>query len=531
MSYNDDLASAPVETVLASRDVIVALMDDKHPGKGWAAGGQLEALVVEPLATGLATVTAEAEGIRFANSLADAADAGDTETVDRLLANYGAKRAEATASTGNVVIVVTAPAITSIGADTALTSGVQTFHPIMDYRVYPAGVRLADPLNGIAVFAPRSDGNYEVVIAIRSDATGSQTRVASNAEFSISGVIPGLVGINAVSDFAGGTDADTTEDAVALARAGITPSTFSGADSIKKMVSEQFPGFACGVVGAGHPCMTRDRDNLFGLSCGGKIDVYVRSALAPMQKTIQVTASLFPTNRSSYTWSFKFTEPGAYKVIAIRPTDVVATGGYRAATDVVVPVPPTSGFIPKMVGNDALFTAHQRRDITFVAADLNYAVMLADKGPQDLITKVFNVDILYMPSISDVDAYVRGSTQRDPGADILVRGAVPVVVDINIVVRGTIDAEARTAVSDAISALGLGVDTIPANLVYDALRDHVKGNIGTVSFRAEIIGLDRQSKFMNAKSELVIAADAANGISADSIAFLTSPSRVNIEVM
>lgn len=531
MTYRDDLASAPVDSVLAARDVLVDLMNTKHPGKGWAAGGQLESIVIEPLATGLAKINADAEGIRAANSLADAATAGDTETVDRLLANYGVERAAATQSSGNVVVVVTAPAITSIGLDTVLTSGVQTFHPIMDYRIYPAGVREADPLNGIGVFAPRADGNYEFVIAVISDNAGAATRIAGNATFTISGVIPGFVSAAAVNDFAGGTDADTTADAVAMAREGIVPSTFSGADSIKKMVSTQFPGVSAAVVGAGHACMTRDRDNLFGLSCGGKIDVYIRGVPAPMQKTIQVQATLFPTNRSSYTWNFRFNEPGAYKVVAIRPADVVATGGYRPASDVVTPVPPTTGFIPKMIGDDALFTAHQQRDITFVAADLNYGVLLQGKAAADLVTKTFNVDILYMPMVADVDTYVRGAAQRDPGADILVRGALPVVVDVNIVVRGSADAEAAGAVADAITALGLGVDTIPANLVYDALRSHVKGNIGTVTFRAEIIGLDRQSKFMNARSELVIAADAANGISADSIAFLTSPSRINIEVL
>jgi hypothetical protein len=531
MSYNEDLASAPVSTVLAARDTVVALMDSKYPGKGWAPGGQLEALVVEPLATGLGTVVNEAEGIRAANSLADAATAEDTETVDRLLANYGVSRADATQSSGNVVVVTTAPAITSIGIDTVLTSGNQPFRPIMAYRVYPAGVRTPDPLNGIGVFTPRADGNYEFIIAVRSDNTGSAVRIASNAAFTISGVIPGLVSINAVTDFAGGVDAQTTADAVAIAKQGIIPSTFSGSDSIEKMIAQTFPGFAAAVVGAGHACMTRDRDNLFGLSCGGKIDVYVRSAFAPMTKTVQVTASLFPVNRLSKIWSFKIVEPGAYKVTAIRPADVIGTGGYRHATDTVTPIPPTTGFVPKMVGVDALFTAHQQRDITFVAPDLNYAALLGGVDDNELVTKVFDVDVLYMPSIADVDAYVRGSPQRDPGADLLVHGALPVIVDVSIVVRGTVDSAARAAVSDAISGLGLGVDTIPASLIYDALRSHVKGNVGTVNFRAEIIGRDLQSRFINARAELSVPADAANGISAESITFLTSPSRISIEAM
>lgn len=531
MSYKTDLAAAPVETVLAARDTVVALMDTRHPGKGWAAGGQLEGLVIEPLATGLGRLVDEAEGIRAANSLVDAAAADDIATVDRLLENYGAKRAEATPSSGNVVVVTTIPAVTSIDVGAVLTSGSQQYVPAMSYRIYPEGTRSADPLHGIEVFTPRADGNYEFVIAVRSVNAGAATKVARNAVFTISGVIPGLVSINAASDFAGGTDADTTEDAVALAREGITPSTFSGADSIKKMVSTQFPGFTAAVVGAGHACMRRDRDNLFGISTGGKTDIYVRSAAAPMVKTVRIEAVMYPNDRSAYLWKFTYIEPGAYKVLGIRPADVVASGGYTPLTDTTTPIPPTTGFVPKMVGADALFSAHQRRDVTFVAADLNYGVIFAGVGASELVRKLFDVDILYMPSITDVDAYVRGAEQRDPGADLLVRGAVPVIVDISVVVRGVVTAEATAAIADAVTALGLGVDTIPASLVYEALRDHVTGNVGTVSFRAEVIGLDLKSRFINARAELTIKADPLNGISADSIAFLTSPSRVTIEAM
>jgi len=533
VDVSEDFEDVDETLVQESRDAISDVMKTKYPDteSGWGPGGQLEGVVVEPASLIFAAIEERMQAQDASFSLATIAanpTAADDELVDLRMSDYFTTRQEATVAFGDFLVVVGAQTIIPITEGFLITVGNIQYQTTRSYRVYPSDSgRSQDVANGILVMELRDDGNFEFLLPVESIQTGSATLLARGASGAPQTRFPNQVSVTAAEDFQGGLDEDSNADLVARAQQGITPEVFSGSRHIRETIEKQFPGSLVSLVRSGDAFMSRDRSNLFGISVGGKTDLYVRTNGYPLTATITVTAQLSPENRAERRWVFTYNMAGAYEVTAIRDAGEVAFSGTRPEKETVTAVPPVTGFVPKMSNADAVFTAHQLRTVEFINEDID----IGSPGPNDVVTHDFDVDVFFMPSVDDVDVFSRDLDRLDPGLDALVRAAVPVAVDVSVTVRGTVDiAAAQEAIVSAILDLEADADRIPANLVYNALADLVDGTVGTVTFRADILGQNLTHKLVTATGELVIEDDLARGISVDTFAFVTQPSRINITV-
>ena len=531
--FSEEIASIETSRIREGRDTITSVMSEAFPNSKWQAGDQLEGIVAEPIALGFAfseyRLDLQEQSLSLA-AVAEDPDLADDDLVDRLLSNYFIERQEATVAFGSILVVVNRATIIPVSNGAAFSANSQTYVTTRSWRVFPPGTREEDPDNGVLVLEARSDGNYQFTLPVQSENTGPETLLARGAVLTATTPFPGQVSVTAASDFGGGLAADTNADLVARAQEGITPKVLSGYQQIEQTIENAFPGSLARVVGAGNALLSRDRDNLFAVSTGGKADLYVRTEPYPRLETLSITAQLSPEDRSARRWRFSYSLPGAYYVQAIRIPDSALGGGIVPEKETVSVKPPTTGFVPKLRAADVAFTAHQQRTVTFIDNETDFDALLAGAGATDVISKEWDVDVLAMPFIEDIDIFVRDRERRDPALDLLAKAACPVLVSARIIVRGTVDEDAaKAALVQAIADLPADTDTIPANLAYDAIREHVTGTVGTVYYSALVVGQDLSQQLITGRLELTIPEDVAKGLGVDSCAFMVRAEDISIE--
>jgi len=531
--FTEDINNVDPARTVEARESVTSVMSEKYPNSKWEAGDQLEGVVVEPVAFGYAFNEERLDKQEASFSLA-AIEAdptlADDDMVDSIMSNYFIERQQATVSFGSLLVIVSRAIIIPVADGALYDVGDQEYVTQQAWRVFPPDTRDEDLDNGILVLELRTDGNYQFLLPVQSVSTGPDTLVSRGTVFTPDVPFPGQISVTASSDFGGGLAADTNEDLLARAQEGITPKVMSGYQQIEQSIENNYPGSLVRVVGANDPLMNRDRDNLFAASTGGKADIYVRSENYPRTETLEIQAVLAPSDRSSGTWRFNYTLPGAYRVSAIRTTEDDFGGGAQAATEAVNLVPPSSGFQPKLDVFNAAFSAHQSRTVTFINQDDTTQALIDAAGPTDVLTRTFDVDVLAMPFIEDIDNYARDRDRRDPALDPLVKAACPCLVGIRAIVRGTVDAEpAKAAIVAAIAKLSADADTIPANLVYDAIEPYVVGNTSTVYYSGRFIGQDLSENLVSQQLELTIPENTARGISPDTCHFMVRSEDITIE--
>ena len=531
--FTEDINNTDPTLTQAGRETITSVMSEKYPNSKWEAGDQLEGIVVDPVSFGYAYSEGRMDKQEASFSLA-AVEAdptlADDALVDWLLSNYFITRQEATVAFGSLLIIVDRATIIPFANGAEFTVGTQVYLTQQSWRIYPPGTRTEDIDNGILVMTLRTDGNYQFLLPVQSEATGPDALVSRGAVFTPATTISSQVSVTAASDFGGGLSADTNEDLVARAQEGITPNVMSGFQQIEQSISKAFPGSLTRVVGAGDAFMNRDRDNLFSTSTGGKSDIYVRTESYPRTETLRVTAQLSPEDRATGLWRFSYVLAGAYYATAVRSTTSDFGGGVTPVSESVSVLPPASGFQPKLDVFNAAFSAHSQRTVSFNDLSDTTTALISAAGPTDVISAEWDVDVLSMPFIEDIDVFTRDRDRRDPAMDALVKAACPCLVSLRILVRGVVDDEpAKDAIVAAVTALAADADTIPANLVYDAIKPYVTGNTSTVYYTGFFVGQDLSKSSINQRTELTIPTSIPRGISPDTCHFMIRSEDISIE--
>lgn len=540
--FDVEISEVPTADIRAGREIISAVMSETYPEGKWGIGDQLEGVVVEPSAFAYAYIQARMSKQDSANSLAAIqADPtlADDEFVDKLLSNYYTSRQNATVSFGNLLVSVSSAAVLSIGSGARFVAGSYTYQTTQAFRVYRSDQRTEDQANGILVFTERTDGNYEFLLPVQSVDTGSTTVLARGTVVTPSSQIPNLVSAQAAEDFLGGLDASTNADLVSLAADGITPRIFAGYRHIESTFQTQFSGTLVRTIGSDNAVMHRSRDNILGITSGGMADVYVRTTGYVVEETLRVTASLTPENRGARKWRLSYSLPGAYRVERVREAQSVnLLSGIQPQSDQsrwresIYAQPPTTGLIPRLRDEDAFFSAHQLRVLEFVDDTIDYDELFNGVASDTIIARQYDIDVSTMPSLEALDVFARDEDNADPGMDLLVRAAIPVLVSCNVIVRGVIDeTPAKDAIVTAILSLDAGSEVIPASLVYNAIQPYVTGSVSTVYYSASILGKDLTRLLLSKRLELEIPYRPDIGITSETAMFMTRVANITFEVI
>lgn len=368
----------------------------------------------------------------------------------------------------------------------------------------------------------QSTGLYYYLLPVSAVAPGADYQVAANSTFTpvISGTVSGLVSISAFGAFTSGKDVETDKQLISRIATGMTNKGMTSEASILAKLSSVYPDIRdIAIIGANDAELLRSKQNAFGLNTFGMADVYIRSCNGVNNTTIQVAG----TKQSAGVWTFSLDYThiaGFYDILYVRPE----VGSYTGTIDVTQK---TFGAttIPREVNNvinnatEARYTQYQTCNVT-----LNYVeVPLVANGS----TQTFSVTVTNQPYIRECQQIINSRSERIPGADYLIRSAIPCFVSLKLQVEksGTASVPVSSIQQDIfsyINTLKFG-DPIYASRIVDICHNYpeVRRVVTPVVLTGLLAAPDGTTRTITSSD--VLATDAViPNISSKMVGFFTS---------
>lgn len=481
-----EINNIPASSVDQAEQQLVQILKDEYPSMDLSRGRVLRELLIRPAAIFHAMNEQNLDALRRSFSLQQISQnptLASDDIVDGVLANLLIERDTGEVSSGQLRIIISQKAVTPIAAGAIFTSNGLSFRATRAFVGVTSQTNIVN--TGSRLITSHADGLYEFVIDVEAAETGDQYNLAEGARFTSSAAIPRLVDIVAASDFSGGR---TTEDNAALAaraQSGLSPRVLSGRSHIEALLFDTFDYIRdVSIIGYGDSEMERDAHNMFGISYGGKVDIYPQTATAPQRELVSVIATMTdPTTKTLTVTLDRNQMAGAYAVLAVyRHADTpyvlnsnsepsLIDGLEISSTTWMYNVTQTGDeFVPDITSaEEAAFTRYCTAQLKFVDEESTLNI-----GQND----TYKVYVLKMPYIDELQDFVNERSRRSPGADYLVRAPIPAICTLGVQIRSRntneIDTAAiKTAIANAVNALGFSVGHLPGSVIIDAAQGQI----------------------------------------------------------
>lgn len=459
----------------AARTAIRALLQEQDPTLDISIGGPVDSLLVEGDVLVVARNDANTDRAYLVTQLQAIADGTVTitdEECDRLMAAYFLTRYPDEPAFGTVVFVVQNNQPYVFQAGYTLRANGQAYQLTETFSVYPpgtSGVDFSIATNVIIeqVYDQETGYLYRFKLPIVAVLPGASGVLVDGNRLSVDQAFVGLGYVQAITNFQGGTAVETNAEFVTRALEGPLAKTLGGGQNhIDALINTYVPRADSNSIGTGSPLMTRDRDNVFNIPVGGKIDIYAKSgAIAQQGFIVEAVVTNFLLRQARITLT-RDQSGGVYRLsvlplfLTTPPTGI--TGGIVIDNIAHDPwVGPE--FNPEMPAEvDRAFSAHQIIviDITDTRATIGpvYVVPMTSNG--QVITNSYQVSTEYQPGIIELDDALMNPAVRPPGLDALVKAAVPCIVTLGIQAKKPVQYNGPTAVELA-AQIALGINAIP----------------------------------------------------------------------
>ena len=512
-------------TVATREQYLIQLLTEKYPTLDFTVGGVLQQLIAQPNAVLDVLNRTEIQMLKDSMSLATIQAnpaVADDATVDALLSNYMVPRASSTQATGVLAIVISNLITTSLPSTTAFTVNGRTFYPIFDYIGVPSAAMVTG--DSTKIITSRSDGTYWFQINVIENVSEGPS-VIQGAQFTPNPSPDGFVQAYAAIDFSAGSPPEDNAALVAKMANGVSVKAVADRQSTTALLKEQFPGLIdVSIIGYGDMEMSRDRGNIFGIGCGGKADVYVRTTVFPaiLKQLAAFQVNYVPVLPQtdplveppiSVTPLFEADMPipvdqdphrGYYRVEKITPVDLTSqTAARYQFTSVAYGgnfYPPGQEFTPLINNADqARFTIYQPSTVhifqTYETQQQHVDHFISQYGNGDNVVllwngygpwstanytsafivermggttpvwssspfRVFDVYTSYIPGLLEIQTFLNQRQQRSPGADYLVKAANPCFVGATVTV-GYVAGTQAPDVPTLQSAIALAINNVP----------------------------------------------------------------------
>ncbi len=438
----------------AARTANRAILQERFPTYDLSVGGSVDGLLVD----GLSTITARNDKdvdtaylYQQLKAISDGTVTVDDEDVDRLMANYFITRRAATFASGSVVFVVRDNVPYSFQSGYRLRSEAYTYQLLSTYSVYPAATAGVDftVSTNVAIqqiYDAETGYSYQFTLPITSlEAVPGAVLVAGD-RLTVDQLFDGLGYVQAVTNFSGGFPAETNQAFVQRGLSGLLARTVGGQDHIRALVQDVIPLADVSVVGVSDSLMSRDRDNVFNISTGGKADVYVKAGAVSQAGYANVVGVVQDvgtrTIRITLTreQSAGVYRQSLYPLYTSTPPVIVA-GGLTVSSVSNLPWVAAGSFNPAMPAQyDRAFSARQQIQIDFVddrEDSVGYVVALTAPGQE--LENTYQVAVEYQPGILDADAALTSTEVRPAGTDVLVKAAVPCITTVSVTATRPVD--------------------------------------------------------------------------------------------
>lgn len=368
----------------------------------------------------------------------------DPDTAARLFSRFLVQPRVGSQATGLVTVVVSKPAPLVIPAGSVFTANSQQY--TADYSV-AARANSADILSPTdKLLVPQVDGTFLFTFNVTAVASGSSGIIGQRTPVLSAKPIANFVAAYAAQDFTGGQDPDTVTTMLARLENGIAAKTWSNASNIAALVRSHvsFPDAHVSVIGAGDAEMLRDKHSVIPISFGNRVDLWVKQPTIVTTVNLTKSATYVGPGPTGPLWSLPLTRndlPGVYAV-----TSLVRTG--RGDSGSVLPSSFTRNYTagtgdPDIVtALEAGFSRYQSGTVSFTDS-FNIGETLAPGSVVD-----YTVTAILTAGLGELQDFVDSPALRPVAGDVVVRGAVPMFVSVEL----QLDSKPATVSEPAIAA-------------------------------------------------------------------------------
>lgn len=475
MAFDTKLSELSPADVLATEKLLAAYINEAFPDLDITAGSVHRDLIVNLYAALEQRVRDGLEESLRSNSLLeitkDPTLADDTQ-VDRVLSNYNITRSQGAKASGHVRVNVETNSTTLVPAGTRLTMAGVEFVTSASTRAIGTGETVSQ--TGDVNLVQGTGGLYFFTVPAEAVNVGFNANIKEGS--TVSTMVPkvtGIINAESAQTFLGGKDVETNIELLSKLKQGIIGHVLGGRVHIEAKLKSEFPYvISAGATGFGDPEMTRDvvQTDEEATHRGGTVDIHARTAHYPLAETVTVTGTNIPGGNR---YEFQLTREqcnGLYTVAQVKETGSTDTGSLCIVEyDRIIDLP-TSNPIPNInTGLDLGFSSYQKVRI------------VVDDPTNTGTTGTYEVDLLKMPNIDTLQDFVTYGEDRSVGADMVVKGAVPVFCGCNIHIVKPIGSpdinisDIQIAVANTVNGVPFG-RAIPVSTIAHTVHDYLPEN-------------------------------------------------------
>jgi len=461
-----DVDSIDPDILQDYEETFIAAYQELYPEYEWSYGSLLYETVIRPTAVRAANDEEELDTLRANMSLylASIADEPDQELVASLASNFRVTLKEGIYGTGELAVYTRQESNVYIPIGSKLSAGGVG---LTNDRTY-VGVANADN------YVDKDDTVYRQLVQVGAEwvftvpvrtTDFTDDTAAQGLNVTMTGRPATVSRIEVSSSVVGGRAEASTADILEQAQNGLTAKIPSGNAHLTALFADQ-----SGVnilsqrsFGINDPECIRDRDNVFGISTGGRVDTYPRTSDIPAVRTVSVTASRATTDDPWIAFLDNDTALGFYRILSIKETSsgVQVTDENEATVEY--------GYATEE-GGPHVFSADTARYSIYQTALVSF------EYESTSVELTFDFELLTMPQLQTLQEFINRDSIRNEAQDVLIRAPHPASVSITVTVErvpgdtGTTVEKLQNAVAAAINDTDIGLDGLDASLVVNAVE-------------------------------------------------------------
>jgi len=367
--------------------------------------------------------------------------------LELFLENYRIKRKVGQRSVGLVRLVFNVDSSYSFAPNDKFTARGLTFRSTANYVISPTG-RHAYAVND-SVLQRLDDNTFTATIELESEVISPDANLtAGTGLVMVDRVYPSLIEATVIDSFVGGVAEDKLTDLLPRLINGLTSTVMSSRAHIgAQLRSLELADIKdISIIGAGDIESVRDKHGLFGISQGGRGDIYVRTTDALRTARIVKECRRVPGTDQFRCHLSTTDAPAAYSIISIRRRDGsqdLPIDSETRSIDLGI-----SRYAPDVINyQEGAFSAYQTILLTFIDEDA---------GSEDVLEYYVSYD--YQPGIGELQSYCCDERNVSVLGDLLVKAAIPCKTAISF----SVVIQEGQAMPNLVSLAGVAASTINA---------------------------------------------------------------------